>query len=85
MQPPIQHVIRALAEDGRVGALGLAEYAVDTFAANCPSAGDRALALDILLRDLAGLRGVAPHLAAFVGRIEAYVVRLRQAPLPQAA
>ncbi|GJD59142.1 hypothetical protein [Methylobacterium dankookense] len=85
MQPPIQHVIRALAEDGRTGAMGLAEYAVDSFAATCPTEGDRALALDILLRDLASLRGVAPHLAAFVGRIETYVSRLRQAPLPQAA
>jgi hypothetical protein len=85
MQPPIQTVIRALAEDGRTGALGLAEYAVDSFAAACPTAGDRALALDILLRDLASLRGVAPHLSAFVNRIESYVTRLRQTPLPQAA
>ncbi len=82
MQPAIQHVIRALAEDGREGAQGIAEYAVETFAAACPTEGDRALALDILLRDLASLRGVAPHLAAFVGRVEAYVTRLKAVKRP---
>lgn len=85
MQPAIQQVIRALAEDGRVGALGLAEHAVNAYLEGSPSAGDRALSLDILARDLASLRGIAPHLAAFIGRVETYVSGLARTDLPRAA
>lgn len=60
MQPAIQQVIRALAEDGRAGAINIAEHAVDSYLADAPSEGDRALSRDILVRDLASLRGVAP-------------------------
>ena len=48
-------------------------------------AGDRALSLDILTRDLASLRGIAPHLAGFIGRVEAYVATLDRADLARAA
>ncbi|MDP4026723.1 hypothetical protein Q8W71_29380 [Methylobacterium sp. NEAU 140] len=85
MQPAIQQVIRALAEDGRAGALGIAEHAVDAYLAGAPTAGDRALSLDILVRDLASLRGIAPHLAAFIGRVETYVAGLSQPALGRAA
>ncbi|MGT2485911.1 hypothetical protein ACU4GA_07760 [Methylobacterium oryzae CBMB20] len=81
MQPAIQQVIRALAEDGRAGAINIAEHAVDSYLAGAPSEGDRALSRDILVRDLASLRGVAPHLAAFIGRVESYVAGLAQPSL----
>lgn len=85
MQPPIQQVIRALAEDGRAGALGIAEHAVNAHLDGARAIGDRALSLDILSRDLASLRGVAPHLAGFIGRVEAYVAGLDRADLARAA
>ncbi|MGH1587063.1 hypothetical protein ACRBEV_00320 [Methylobacterium phyllosphaerae] len=85
MQPAIQQVIRALAEDGRAGAINIAEHAVDSYLADAPSAGDRALSRDILVRDLASLRGVAPHLAAFIGRVETYVSGLALPSLSRAA
>jgi hypothetical protein len=85
MQPAIQQVIRALAEDGRAGAIGIAEHAVDAYLAGAPTEGDRALSLDILTRDLASLRGIAPHLAGFIGRVEAHVASLGQPALRRAA
>lgn len=85
MQPAIQQVIRALAEDGRAGAMGIAEYAVNAHLEGASSVGDRALSLDILARDLASLRGIAPHLAGFIGRVEAYVAGLSRTELPRAA
>jgi hypothetical protein len=85
MQPAIQQVIRALAEDGRAGALGIAEHAVDSYLAGAPSEGDRVLSRDILVRDLASLRGIAPHLAGFIGRVEAYVASLGRPSLSRAA
>lgn len=81
MQPAIQQVIRALAEDGRAGAIGIAEHAVSAYLDAAPTAGDRALSLDILVRDLASLRGIAPHLAGFIGRVETYVARLAKTNL----
>lgn len=85
MQPPIQQVIRALAEDGRVGAIGIAEHAVEAYLAGAPTEGDRVLSRDILIRDLASLRGVAPHLAGFIGRVEAHLAGLAQPVLRDAA
>ncbi|MEG9526314.1 MAG: hypothetical protein MIL41_11185 [Hyphomicrobiales bacterium] len=85
MQPAIQQVIRALAEDGRAGAINIAEHAVDSYLAGATSEGDRVLSRDILVRDLASLRGVAPHLAAFIGRVESYVASLTQPSLSRAA
>lgn len=67
MQPAIQQVIRALAEDGRAGAINIAEHAVDSYLADAPSEGDRALSRDILVRDLASLRGVAISLPSSAG------------------
>ncbi|MDN3571867.1 hypothetical protein [Methylobacterium longum] len=85
MQPAIQQVIRALAEDGRAGAIGIAEHAVDSYLAGAPSDGDRVLSRDILVRDLASLRGIAPHLAGFIGRVETYVASLTHSSLSRAA
>lgn len=85
MQPPIQQVIRALAEDGRAGAIGIAEHAVEAYLAGAPTEGDRALSRDILSRDLASLRGIAPHLAGFIGRVEAHLAGLARPPLRTAA
>ncbi len=85
MQPAIQQVIRALAEDGRAGALGIAEHAVNAYLDGDRSVGGRALSLDILSRDLASLRGIAPHLAGFIGRVEAYVAGLDRTDLARAA
>lgn len=85
MQPAIQQVIRALAEDGRAGAIQIAEHAVESYLAEAPSDGDRALSRDILIRDLASLRGVAPHLAGFIGRVETFVAGLARPALSRAA
>jgi hypothetical protein len=85
MQPAIQQVIRALAEDGRAGAIGIAEHAVEAYLAGSPTEGDRALSRDILVRDLASLRGIAPHLAGFIGRVETFVANLAQPSLSRAA
>lgn len=85
MQPSIQQIIRALAEDGRAGAIGIAEHAVGAYLADAPTEGDRALSRDILIRDLASLRGVAPHLAGFIGRVEAHLARSAQPMLRDAA
>ena len=85
MQPPIQQVIRALAEDGRSGAIGIAEHAVEAYLAGAPTEGDRALFRDILTRELASLRGIAPHLAGFVGRVEAHLAGHPRPALREAA
>jgi hypothetical protein len=85
MQPAIQQVIRALAEDGRAGAINIAEHAVEAYLAEAPSDGDRALSRDILIRDLASLRGIAPHLAGFIGRVESHVAGLASTVLSRAA
>lgn len=85
MQPAIQQVIRALAEDGRAGAIGIAEHAVEAYLASAPTEGDRVLSSDILIRDLASLRGIAPHLAGFIGRVEAHLASLARPVLRTAA
>ena len=71
-------MIRALAENGAPGAIDIAQHAVEVFLAAAPSDADRALSVDILLRDLASLRGVAPHITAFIGRIEMQLGRIRR-------
>ncbi|MGU3539739.1 hypothetical protein [Methylobacterium sp. A54F] len=83
--PAIHQVIRALAEDGRVGAIGLAEHAVEAYAKGFGTAADQSVALDILLRDLARLQGVAPHLSGFIRRVETVIDRLHPSVAPRAA
>lgn len=85
MQPAIQQVIRALAEDGRAGAIGIAQHAVEAYLAGAPTEGDRLLSRDILNRDLASLRGIAPHLAGFIGRVETHLASLGAPALRDAA
>ena len=84
-QPPIHLMIRALAENGAPGAIDIAQHAVEMFLAASPTDADRALAVDILLRDLASLRGVAPHITAFIGRIEMQLGRIRRDALKRPA
>ncbi|KAB1074475.1 hypothetical protein F6X51_07380 [Methylobacterium planeticum] len=75
--PGLLRLIRALAEDDRVGAIGLAEHAVERHVTAFPKA-DQAVALDILLRDLACLQGFAPHLTGFISRVEGHIDRLHR-------
>jgi hypothetical protein len=75
--PGLLRLIRALAEDDRVGAIGLAEHAVERHVTGFPKA-DQAIALDILLRDLACLQGFAPHLTGFISRVEGHIDRLHR-------
>src|SRR3954452_5637362 len=75
--PSLLRLIRALAEDDRVGAIGLAEHAVERHVTAFPKA-DQAIALDILLRDLACLQGFAPHLTGFISRVEGHIDRLHR-------
>ena len=84
-QPPIHLMIRALAENGAPGAIDIAQHAVEMFLADSPTDADRAVAVDILLRDLASLRGVAPHISAFIGRIEMQLGRIRRDALKRPA
>lgn len=78
-------MIRALAENGAPGAIDIAQHAVETVLAASPTDADRALAVDILLRDLASLRGVAPHISGFIGRIEMQLGRIRRDALRRPA
>lgn len=65
--------IRRLGCVPRIGAIVMAEQAVDTYADAYPHAEDRAVALDILIRDLARLRREEPALDRFFADVESYV------------
>ena len=65
--------IRRLGSMPRIGAIVMAEQAVDTYADAYLQAEDRRIALDILLRDLARLRAQEPALDRFVGEVESYI------------
>lgn len=84
-QPSIHHMIRALAENGGPGAIDVARHAVEVTLSEAPTDADRALAVDILLRDLASLRGIAPHISGFVGRIERQLGQVRRDALRRPA
>lgn len=65
--------IHRLAVAGRIGAIVMAEQAVDRHVAVFRRPDDRAIALDILLRDLARLRTFEPGLDDFVAQVECYI------------
>jgi hypothetical protein len=69
---PIELVLR-LGATPRVGAIVMVEQAIDTYLAGYAHADDRAIALDILLRDLARLRIHEPDLDQFIGEVELYL------------
>lgn len=57
----------------RIGAIVMAEQAVDTYADACPQAEGRAVALAILLRDLARPRLREPALDRFIADVESHI------------
>jgi hypothetical protein len=65
--------IRRLGAAGQIGAIVLAEQVVDTHVSAFGRAGDRPLALDALLRDLARLRRRVPSLDDFIAQVEGYI------------
>lgn len=65
--------IRRLGMAGRIGAIVMAEQAVDTCVAAFGKPDDRGIVLDILLRDLARLRTREPALDGFIGEVEGYI------------
>lgn len=74
---PIE-TIRRLGAGPRIGAIVLAEQAVDTYAAAFAHPEDRMLALDALLRDLARLRRRDPALDGFITQVETYIDSLHR-------
>ncbi|KQS67418.1 hypothetical protein SAMN02799625_00462 [Methylobacterium sp. UNC300MFChir4.1] len=81
---PIELVLR-LGAVPRSGAIVLVEQAVDTYLAGYAHPEERAIALDILLRDLARLRIHEPDLDGFVGEVEHYIDLLHRDLARQAA
>lgn len=77
--------IRCLGAGARNGAIALAEQFVDTHVAYFARTGDRSLALDALLRDLARLRRREPALDGFITDIETYIDRLHRQLILRAA
>jgi hypothetical protein len=72
LSEPVE-LVRRLGAAQRVGAIVMAEQAVDTYVAGYARIDDRAIALDIVLRDLARLRVQAPGLDRFIGEVEGYI------------
>ena len=81
---PIELVLR-LGAAPRIGAIVLVEQAVDTYLAGYAHPDERAIALDILLRDLARLRIHEPDLDGFIGEVELYIDLLHRDLARQAA
>ncbi|AIQ93883.1 hypothetical protein PQI07_05170 [Methylobacterium sp. 092160098-2] len=81
---PIELVLR-LGIAPRIGAIGMVEQAVDAYLAGYAHPGERAIALDILLRDLARLRIHEPDLDPFIGEVEQYIDQLHRNLARQAA
>jgi hypothetical protein len=72
LSEPVEFV-RRLGSTPRIGAIVMAEQAIDTYLAGYLRIDDRAIALDILLRDLARLRLQDAALDAFIGEVESYI------------
>jgi hypothetical protein len=72
LSEPVE-LVRRLGSTPRIGAIVMAEQAIDTYLAGYLRIDDRAIALDILLRDLARLRLQDAALDAFIGEVESYI------------
>ena len=84
LSEPIE-LVRRLGSTSRIGAIVMAEQAVDTYGAAYAHPDDRVIALDILLRDLARLRVEEPALDRFIGEVEIYIDLLHRNLAGQAA
>ncbi|AWN41871.1 hypothetical protein [Methylobacterium durans] len=69
---PIE-AVRHVADGSRAWAVLEAEAAVDAYVSDFPEPGDKVIALDILLRDLARLRLRAPEFDAFLDAVEGHI------------
>ncbi|MET0180754.1 MAG: hypothetical protein ABW194_09795 [Novosphingobium sp.] len=67
------HAIRRLGTAAQIDGLALGEQAIDSYLDGYGRPDDRAIALDILLRDLARLRFLEPDLDGFIGAVECYI------------
>ncbi|MDP4004297.1 hypothetical protein [Methylobacterium sp. NEAU K] len=79
------HVVYRLGSAPRIGAIVLAEQAIDTYLDGYGRPDDRATALDILLRDLARLRFLEPAFDGFIAEVESYIDQLHRDLLHRAA
>ncbi|SDM17189.1 hypothetical protein SAMN05216360_10153 [Methylobacterium phyllostachyos] len=84
LSEPVEFV-RRLGSTPRIGAIVLAEQAIDTYLTGYTRMEDRGIALDILLRDLARLRFQAPEFDAFISEVEGYIDLLHRHLSRQAA
>jgi hypothetical protein len=84
LSEPVE-LVRRLGAAPPVGAIVLAEQAVDLYIAGYIRLDDRSVALDILLRDLARLRVLQPELDGFIAEVEAYIDLLHRQLTRQAA
>lgn len=72
LSEPVE-LVRRLGCAPRIGAIVMAEQAVDTYLAGYSHPDDRTIALVILLRDLARLRVQEAALDRFIGEVETYI------------
>jgi hypothetical protein len=72
LSEPVE-LVRRLGISPRIGAIVMAEQAIDTYLAGYNRPDDRAIALDILLRDLARLRIQEAALDRFITEVESYI------------
>lgn len=84
LSEPVE-LVRRLGAAPRIGAIVLAEQAIDTYVAGYTRLDDRGIALDILLRDLARLRLLEPDLDPFISEAESYIDLLHRTLSHQAA
>ena len=84
LSEPVE-LVRRLGTAPPVGAIVLAEQAVDLYIAGYTRLDDRSIALDILLRDLARLRVLQPDLDGFIADVEGYIDLLHRQLTRQAA
>jgi hypothetical protein len=72
LSEPVERV-RHLGSAPRIGAIAVAQRAIDAYIAGYTRPDDRGIALDILLRDFARLRILQPDLDAFIAEVESYI------------
>ena len=72
LSEPVE-LVRRLGISPRIGAIVMAEQAIDTYLTGYNRPDDRAIALDILLRDLARLRIQEAALDRFITEVESYI------------